>query len=141
MSLSKVFAQQPRAWILAEMTASSVIIGVLDFISGYEFRLLPFYAGPIFVAAWFCGRRPGLLVAAVSGVIWWCANWFTGAPELHSWIWEWETFRHIGFFLVVAWAGAALRAKSDSAAARIALLEHSQRLEHEIVNITDAEQR
>ena len=39
------------------------------------------------------------------------------------------------------WTGGALRAKSDIASARIALLEHSQRLEHEIVNISDAEQR
>jgi signal transduction histidine kinase len=34
-----------------------------------------------------------------------------------------------------------LRTKSDIAAARIALLEHSHRLEHEIVNISEAEQR
>jgi signal transduction histidine kinase len=141
IGFSKVFAQQPRAWILAEMTACSLVIGALDFISGYEIRLLPFYSGPIFVAGWFCGKKSGLLVAAFSGVIWWCANWFTGDPELHNWTWEWETFRHLGFFLVVAWAGAALRAKSDIAAVRIALLEHSERLEREIVNISDAEQR
>ena len=141
MSLPKVFAQQRRAWILVEMIACSLVIGALDLISGNEIRLLPFYAVPIFVAAWFCGKKSGLLVAAFSGVIWWCANWFAGDPELHSWIWEWETFRHVGFFLVVAWTGAALRAKNDIAAARIALLEHSQRLEREIVNISDAEQR
>jgi len=34
-----------------------------------------------------------------------------------------------------------LRTKSDSAAARIQLLEHTQQLEREIVNISDAEQR
>jgi signal transduction histidine kinase len=53
----------------------------------------------------------------------------------------WETLRHIGFFLVVAWAASALRAKNDIAAARIALLERSQRLEREIVGISEAEQR
>lgn len=67
MSLLKTFAQQPRAWILAEMVASLLAIGVLDFITGYEIRLLPFYGGPIFVVAWFCGKRLGILAAVFSG--------------------------------------------------------------------------
>ena len=49
--------------------------------------------------------------------------------------------RHVGFFLIVALVGSALRAKSDIAAERIALLKHSKRLEHEIVNFSEAEQR
>ena len=47
----------------------------------------------------------------------------------------------LGFFLLVAFAGSALRAKSDIAATRIALLEHSRRLEQEIVNISEGERR
>jgi signal transduction histidine kinase len=141
MSLSEGFKQQPRAWILAEMAASLLVIGVLDLITSYKFRLLPFYAPPIFGVAWFCGARLGILAAVFSTIIWWCANWFGGDPDLRSWIQVWETGRHSGFFLLVALTGSALRAKSDIAAARIALLEHSQRLEHEIVNTSEAEQR
>jgi signal transduction histidine kinase len=141
MSLSKAFAQQPRAWILVEMLAFLLVIGVLDFITSYQFRLLPFYAGPIFVVAWFCGKRSGIVAGVFSGVIWWCSNWLNGDPDLHSWIQAWEISRHAGFFLAVAWIGSVLRMKSDSAAARIALLEHSQSLEREIVNISEAEQR
>ena len=141
MSLSKAFARQPRAWIFAEMTVSLLVIGVLDFISKYNIRLLPFYAGPIFVVAWFCGRKFGIVVAVFSGLIWWCANWLAGDPDLHRWIGAWEVSRHGGFFLIVAWTGSALRGKNDIAAARIALLEHSQRLEREIVDISEAEKR
>ena len=53
----------------------------------------------------------------------------------------WETSRHFGFFLIVALVGSALRTKSDIAADRIALLERSRRLEREIVNVSEAEQR
>ena len=108
--LAKSFAAQRRGWIFAEMMAALTIIGVLDFITAHELRLSVFYTGPIFVAAWFCGTKSGMLTAAFSGVIWWCANWFSGDPDLHSWVHSWETFRHFGFFLIVAWAGAALRA-------------------------------
>lgn len=141
--MSKIFVQQSRGWIFWEMIATVLFIGALDFATGYQIRVLPFYSVPIFVAAWFCEKRRGFLVAAVSAIVWWYANWLTGDPELHfnSWIRVWEAFRHAAFFLVVAWTGSALRAKSDIAFARIALLEHSQRLEREIVNISEAEQR
>ena len=141
MKIVDGFSRQPRSWILAEMMAVLLIIGVLDFITSYEFRLLPFYAGPIFAVAWFVGKKPGLIAAAVASVIWWSANWFNGDPDLHGWVQTWEIARHVGFFFVVAWTGAALRGKSDIAAGRLALLEHSRRLENEIVNISEAEQR
>ena len=135
------FSRQPRGWILAEMLGALILIGVLDFTTSYELRLLPLYAGPIFVVAWFFGMRLGLVMAAISSVIWWSANWFNGDPELHSWFRWWEITRHVGFFLVVGWTGAALRSKSEIAAGRIALLERSRHLETEIVNISEAEQR
>jgi signal transduction histidine kinase len=141
MGFSKRFGQQSRAQIFVETILALAVIGVLDFITSYRFRLLPFYAGPIFVAAWFCGKKSGVLIALLSALVWWCANYFGGDPDLRTWIWMWEMSRHLGSFLVVAWIASVLRSKSDIAAARIELLEHSQRLEHEIVNIAESEQR
>ena len=141
MSFSKRFARQPRPWLIAEAVASLLLIAALDSITSYRIRLLPFYAVPVFVLAWFCGKKWGITTGLFSALLWWCANRFTGDPDLHSWIGVWEASRHVGFFLIVALVGSALRSKNDIAAERIALLEHSQRLEREIVNITEAEQR
>jgi signal transduction histidine kinase len=85
--------------------------------------------------------RLGITTAVVSAIIWWSTNWFNGDPDLHSWISAWEITRHSVFFVLVAWTAGALRAKNDIAAGRIALLEHSRRLEQEIVNISEAAQR
>ena len=71
----------------------------------------------------------------------WRLTWSSNDPDLFGWAWVWEIGRHFGTCLAVAFAGSALRTKSDSAAARIALLERSQRLENEIVRISEAEQR
>ena len=135
------FAQQSRVLIFFEMLACAVVIGVVDMRTGYEVRLLPFYAVPIFVSGWFCGKYPGLILAAIAGGIWWWTNYLTGDPDLHGWMRIWETFRHIGSFLLVALTGSALRSRSDIAAARIALLERSERLERQVVEITESEQR
>ena len=141
MSISKRFARQPRAWIIIEIGAALLVIAVLDSITSYQIRLLPFYAVPVFVLAWFCGKKWGIAAGLFSALLWWGANWFTGDPDLRSWIGVWEMSRHVGFFLIVALVGSALRTRSDIATERIALLEHSQRLEREIVNISEAEQR
>lgn len=141
MSFSKSFARQPRSWLIAEIVASLLVIAVLDSITTYQIRLLPLYAVPVFVLAWFCGKKWGIAAGLFSSLLWWCANRFTGDPDLHSWIGVWEVSRHVGFFLIVALVGSALRTKTDIAVERIALLEHSQRLEREIVNISEAEQR
>jgi signal transduction histidine kinase len=141
MSFPKRFARQPRALIVAEALALLGATAVLDLMTSYRIRLLPFYSVPIFVLTWFCGRKWGIAAAVLSAVIWWSVNWSTGDPDLHSAIAAWEVPRHVGFFLIVAVVGAALRTNNDIAAQRIALLEHSQRLEREIVNISEAEQR
>jgi signal transduction histidine kinase len=141
MSFSKSFARQPRPWMIAEMVASLLVIAVLDSITSYQIRLLPFYAVPVFVLAWFCGKKWGIAAGLLSALLWWCANRFSGDPDLYGWIGVWEVSQHVGFFLIVALVGSALRSNSDIAVHRIALLEHSQRLEREIVNISEAEQR
>jgi signal transduction histidine kinase len=123
------------------MLVSLLVIAVLDFITDYRIRLLPLYAVPIFVLSWFCGNRLGIAVAFFTGAIWWSVNWANGDPDLHSGIAAWEVPRHVCFFFLVALVGAALRAKSDIATERIALLERSQYLERDIVNISEAEQR
>src|ERR1700730_16722140 len=137
----KAFARQGRGWILAEMIAAVFVIGVLDAASGYEVRLLPFYAGPIFVVAWFCSRRVTILVGLLAGVVSLTADWVDHDPDLAKWTRPWEITRHLSTCMVVALVGSALRAKTESAAARISLLEHSHRLEREIVSISDGEQR
>ena len=141
MRFTKAFAQQPPGWILAEMALALLVIGFVDFVSDYKLRLLPFYCALIFVASWFCGKRVGLLAGIVAAIVSLSADWLHKDPDLRGWREPWEIARHLGACLVVALVGAALRSKSDTATARIALLERAQRLEREIVNVSEAEQR
>ena len=141
MNFTEKFARQPRALIVAEMAAALLLIAAFDFVTDYTIRLALLYAVPIFVLARFCGKKWGIAAAASASLIWWYVNWSTGDPILHSSSEAWETSRHVGFFLIVALVGCALRTKSDIAADRIALLERSRRLEREIVNISEAERR
>ena len=141
MRLVEAFKRQKRGWILAEMVALVLVIGYVDYITGYQVRILPLYTVPIFTVAWFCNRNAALAVGVLAGAVSLSADWLDGDPDLKGWTRPWEVTRHLATCFVVAAIGTVLRARTDQAAARIALLEHSQRLEREIVNISEDEQR
>jgi signal transduction histidine kinase len=141
MKLVEAFKRQKRGWIATEMVALVFAIGWVDYVSGYQVRLLPLYTIPIFVMAWFCKRNATLAVGVLAGAVSLSADWFSNDPDLTGWSQPYEIIRHLATCFVVAAVGVALRGRSDSAAARISLLEHSQRLEREIVHISEDEQR
>jgi signal transduction histidine kinase len=80
-------------------------------------------------------------MAILCGLIWWWADAASGHSYVHNWLEAWETLMRLGFFIFVAWAASAVRVKTEVAKARIALLERSQRLEQEIVSISESERR
>ncbi|MDQ2824185.1 MAG: sensor histidine kinase [Verrucomicrobiota bacterium] len=141
MSFSSAFAQQPRSWIFAQMLVLVLIIGFFDFFTGYQISFFIFYGAPVFIVAWFCDKKSAILIALIAGITWWWADLQAGHPYLNNWIEGWETVVRLSFFVFVALVGSALRAQSEAATARIALLEHSQRLEREIIGISEREQR
>lgn len=141
MRLVKAFARQKRGWILTQMVGLILVIGFVDYVSGYQVRLLPLYTVPIFAVAWYCRRNAALAIGVLAGAVSLAADWMSGDPDLIGWTRPYEVVRHLATCFVVAAVGVALRGKSDTAAARIALLEHSQKLEREIVHISEGEQR
>jgi len=139
--MHRLFTAQPREWIFAETVLLILLTGFLDFWTGYQMSLSILYAAPIFIAAWFCDKRLGLLAALISGLTWWWADTEAGHLYLQNWMQGWETFVRISFFLIVSIGTSALRAQREIDAARIALLEHSQHLEQQIIEISEREQR
>ena len=139
MRFSEAFKKQQPARILGEMVFVSLLIGTIDWVTGYQVSLFLFYGLPIFAVAWLCDKKQALLMAILCGLIWWWADAASGHLYVHNWLEAWETLMRLGFFVFVAWAGSAVRMKSDVAKARIALLERSHQLEQEIVSISENE--
>lgn len=141
MNLLKPFSRQPAAWIVAEMFALVFVIAFFDFWTGYEVSFFIFYGVPIYFVAWFCDKKLSLLTALIAGICWWWADLAAGHPYLHNWHEGYETIVRLGFFIFVAIGSSALKTQRDIAEARVALLEHTQRLEHEIIGISEREQQ
>src|ERR1051325_8579525 len=119
MRLTQAFAKQSRALIFVEMFAALIAIGLFDVVSGYQVRLLPFYAGPVFVVAWFCDKKSAIAAGLCAGAISLIADWLDQDPDLQGWVEGWEVFRHLISCFAVALVGIALRAKRAIADSRI----------------------
>jgi len=115
-------------------------IAFCDYSTGYEITLSILYCVPIFLVAWCCDRKLGVLMALLAGITWWWAAVQAGHPYLRSWMEGWEVFVRCGFFIITAIGAAAVKEQRDASASRIALLEYSQRLEREIIGISEREQ-
>jgi signal transduction histidine kinase len=140
MRFLTAFQNQAREWIFAEAAILLVPIAICDYTSGYEVTLSIFYCVPIFIAAWCCDKKMGLLMALLAGITWWWADVQAGHPYLQSWLEGWEVLVRCGFFIITAIGTAAVKQQRDASASRIALLEYSQRLEREIIGISEREQ-
>ncbi len=133
--------RQSNNTFLAESLLLVLVCGVIDWFSGYEVSLSLIYGVPILIGVWFSGRQTGFLVAILCGIAWWWADILAGHVYPHFLLAIWEPASRFAYFAFVAIGGAALKEKHDAVRARIALLEHTQRLEREIIEVSEREQR
>src|SRR6266511_630516 len=70
MDLIEHIQKQPRALILIEAVLLVLVIGAVDFQTGYEVSVYVFYSIPIVLAVWFIGRNEGLWISVFSAVVW-----------------------------------------------------------------------
>ncbi len=141
MRLATVIQRQHPLVILAEATLLVLITGFFDAITGYEVSLSILYGIPIYLVAWFISKEAGVLISLICGIVWWWASVAGGQPYPNSWLEAWEVCVRISFFVFIAIGAASLKRDHDAAASRIALLEHTRRLEQEIIEISEREQR
>ena len=90
-----------------------LLIGVIDYQTGYELAFSLFYLIPICLATWVSGRDVGLLVSILSACAWYVADVLSGHVYSSSLIYLWNTGIRLGFFAVVTYLLAALRLALD----------------------------
>jgi signal transduction histidine kinase len=139
--LLKLIGEQSNRAIFVESLFFAIGVGVLDYLSGYEVSMFIFYGIPILAVAWWCDRRSAFVLAAICALLWISADALTGHSYRHGWIRVWEPLTRFGYFGFVAGVGSALKRQHVAVQSRIALLEHSQRLERQIIQISEREQR
>ena len=129
------------AGLFAAMLLLVAIVGVLDYVTGYEIDFYPFYSVPILLIAYLGSRSASLLIVALSAAAWWYADAASGHLYSQAWMRTWGLLVRLMFFSVALVAGMLFRRYRAASMARVALLEKSRHLEAEIIGISEREQQ
>lgn len=106
--LSSFEARSQPFWAIAGF-ALIAVVGILDFLTGYEIAFSLFYLIPISLVTWFAGKRLGMMAVIVCAVVWYFADVASGRPYSHPAIIFWNTAVRTSFFFVVMTLLSALK--------------------------------
>jgi len=137
--LSAYFRKQPQWRIQVIAIILVVIIGIIDTVTGYEITVFIVYTIPILFAVWYGDRTTAMLVAVLSALAWWGADVASGHVYQQGWVREWDATARLIYFVFSVVGGSALKKRRKAIREHVALLEHTQQLERQIIAISDRE--
>ena len=79
-----------------------LLVGWVDYITGYELGFFVFYTAPIGLAAWYLGRWPGIGMALGATIAWWLADALAGAKYSSRFSFWWNSTIHFSAFVINA---------------------------------------
>ncbi len=138
-----------RAVLSLAIMAIVFIVGLFDYITGFELNFFAFYLIPVILAVWFVGRGFGMFISALCVVVSVEGDVIAGARYSSSLVPVWNSAISISFFLVVVWILAKLHSLHNELEERVrqrtaALhneMQERMRLEEEILSISEREQQ
>ena len=106
---SFVVSQFSRVAVILLAVASLGILGLLDYVTGYEISFAVFYLVPVSSTAWYGNRPWAIAIALASSIVWYVAEVAGGYPYTHPAIPIWNACVRLAFFMIVALLLSALR--------------------------------
>ena len=69
-----------RTMVLVVTIISVLFLGVMDYITGWEFGFFVFYFIPIALSAWLLGIRYSIGISILSSIVWFISDYYSGYP-------------------------------------------------------------
>jgi len=125
MNIVDYLARRPRSFIWFIGLLLNLIIGVIDYLTGYRIGVEVFYLMPIGLITWVINRNAGIIMSIISTATIMTANFFAGKGIQNYLIESWNIIVHFGFFIVVVYLIAEEKIISDSNKALIRELQEA----------------
>jgi signal transduction histidine kinase len=125
------------------------VIGIVDYLAGFELLFSVFYLLEVALAAWFVGKGFGLLMSVLSVMVWIGGDFAAGAHYSNLIVPTWNAVILMVFYFIVVWLLTNLRSLQRKLEARVeertealkTMMVERQRLEQEILKVSEREQR
>lgn len=93
----------------------TLIIGGIDYLSGYEASVASLYVVPVFLAGWSIGLADGLVLAVLASATIVLSNLFAGLAYSATWLIVWNIVLRSGTFAALAVLASSLRNEMERA--------------------------
>ncbi len=90
-----------------------LLIGTVDYMTGYEASVASLYVIPVFLAAWTLGRAAGLIFALAASATIILTNWLAGQTYSETWVLLWNILVRGGTFAALAVLSTSLRGQME----------------------------
>lgn len=125
----------PGGLPIASSLALVLLIGVLDYLTGYEFSIALLYFLPVALASLLVGRRSGVTVSVLCALVWFSAEVLARHRYQHSLALYWNTAVRLGIFLTVSLLLSRLQASASRERSQRKKLEELNRLKSRFVGM------
>lgn len=109
MTFLDFLEKRSKSFILICGFTLILLLGVVDYYTGFEVSFAVFYLPPVALVAWFASKRVAVITSIASAATWQAANQLAGEHFSHPLIPLWNAATRLGFFLVVALLLARLK--------------------------------
>jgi signal transduction histidine kinase len=141
--------QSSRRFLIAVALGVLALIGLIDYLTGFEILFSVFYLLEVGLAAWFVGKGFGLVMSVLSVVVWIGGDLLAGAVYSNPFVPIWNALILMALYFIIVWLLTSLRSLHRELEAKVrqrteALereMAERQRLEEEILQISEREQR
>ena len=99
--LDQIIAGLDRRTVIVLSLVTAVILGTLDYVTGFEIAFSFFYLIPVGIVTWYIGKKEGIALAFLCSVCWAISNYLAGQTYSHQFVYYWNAVIRFGMFLGV----------------------------------------
>lgn len=101
MKVLKRLENTGKGSILLLATIQIIVLGIIDYYTGFELSFAVFYLIPVTFAAWYGEKKLAIVVSILSALTWQLSNELAGETFRNILIPFWNASTRLGFFVIV----------------------------------------
>jgi len=121
-----------------------LLMGFIDYVTGRDFAFSIFYLVPIFIVAWYSGKRDGIFMAFLGSVVWLVVDTMGGIGNTDA-VAIWNGLVRFGFFIIVVYLTHRVKKLNDELEEKViartadllAEISEREKTEQELKTITE----
>jgi diguanylate cyclase (GGDEF)-like protein len=102
--LFKYLEKIPKTIIFVISVTLVILLGVIDYVTGYKIAFSIFYLQPVSLVSWFGKRSYAVIVCLLSAATWLLADIYAGDIYVNPLIPVWNSVVRLGFFLITSFS-------------------------------------